>query len=266
MAVYAYTLLGNATLARLQDLLAQATGQWCAAWGVSREELQVDCGRAWEMNARVRAALIVTERRGGSWMTWPGDSLPHLQDAIFPPQSGTFASAEPASAIANGVAQDAATALRACMAKALAPGVPDSAVLREAPPPSLFQPGSGAVCIALSIGKFTLRCVLDGATVRALATPSSAAKLASLQWLDYHKALQTIAVSLPVDIGRADVGLGSLMMLGVGDVIRLDRSAELPLAVRGAQGSILFSGYLGSDNGQLAFTIAQPQSSSTESP
>lgn len=264
MAVHAYTLLGNATLVRLQDLLAQAAGQWCAAWGVSREALQVDCGRAWEMNARVRAALMVTERRGGRWMTWSGESLPHLQDAIFPPQSGTFASAEPASAIANGVAQNAATALRACMAKALAPGVPDSEVMREAPPPSLFQTGSGAVCIALSIGKFTLRCVLDGATARALATPLPAAKLAPLQRLDYRKALQTIAVSLPVDLGRADVELGSLMTLAVGDVIRLDRSAELPLAVRGAQGNILFSGYLGSHNGQLALTIAQP-SSSTES-
>lgn len=266
MAVHAYTLLGNATLARLQDLFAQAAGQWCAAWGVSREALQVDCGRAWEMNARVRAALVATERRGGSWIAWPGDSLPHLQDAMFPPQSGAFTPAETACAIASGVAQDAAAALRTCIAKALATGVPDSAVLREAPPPSLFQAGSGAAYIALSIGKFTLRCVLDGTTVRTLAAPVPAARLAPLQRLDYRKALQTTAVSLPVDIGRADVGLGSLMTLRVGDVIRLDRSAELPLAVRGAQGSILFSGYLGSDNGQLALTIAQPQSSSTESP
>ncbi|MGK5049022.1 FliM/FliN family flagellar motor switch protein [Janthinobacterium sp. GB4P2] len=266
MVVHAYTLLGNATLARLQDLLAQAARQWCAAWGVSREALQVDCGRAWEMNARVRAVLVATERHGGSWMAWPGDSLSHLQDAMFLPQSGAFTSAETACAIASGVALEAATALRACMAKALAPGVPDAAVLREAPPPSLFQAGSGAVCIALSVGKFTLRCVLDAATVRTLATSVPAARLAPLQRIDYRKALQQVAVSLPVDIGRADVGLGSLMTLGVGDVIRLDRSAELPLAVRGAQGSILFSGYLGSDNGQLALTIAQPQSSSTESP
>ena len=48
MRIRPFVLLGSAALAGVQRMLDAVLGEWCADWGVARDEFSLECCRAWE--------------------------------------------------------------------------------------------------------------------------------------------------------------------------------------------------------------------------
>lgn len=273
MVVRPYALPGRSALAAVRRALEGALDAWCADWGVPRQQFGVDCQRA--ADGGTLNAPAWRQARGADealvWLGWTQELAPQLQRLMFAPdrrhgpQGATAprmaaAAAETAlSALADALAQ---TTLKAVLSDADGFGRVDQPDDGDpAPPPQVWLDGAGTVRAEIRIGKHACTCLLSHAVVRALApTPVALPTLAPVH---YAAALDHLPVLLHVGIGGAEVGLGSLMALGVGDVIRLDTLAEQPLAIQGPNGAVLFGGYLGTVDGALAVEVVSAKAVST---
>ena len=72
-----------------------------------------------------------------------------------------------------------------------------------------------------------------------------------------ERALAATPVALDLTIGTARVGLGSLMTLAAGDVIRLDTPAEQPITLSLPGGVALLHGYMGQARDQVAVELTR---------
>lgn len=258
-----FTLLGADVLHGVYGLLERALRDWCADWGVTRDELVLETARAWEEEGQLPAtpAWRQSWRSAGGAMalTWAAEMPAQLQRLLFAPQrqASPVASAADTAAAA---AQAAWTALLQVLAAVAVPGAVRDA---DAVPPASadWRRASGAVLLAIRLGKHTCHALLDHRAVQALArqaeSPGSAKSAPPLRALDYRVLLAPLDVALPVELGRAQVGLGSLMRLEAGDVIRLDTAADRAIRVNNSAGSALFDGYLGLTDGHVALELVR---------
>lgn len=265
MSVRPYMLVGGDVLAAAQGMLEAVLGDWCADWGVPREELLVECLRAWEAQARLPAVPLWRRAwRAGDdeWaLAWPAEGQQPLQRLMFVPDRRAVADAGVAG-LAAATADAAWQDLSQRWANLLVPGaVADDA--QPAPARAAWRHASGAVLVELRLGRQVCHGVLSGTALQALARQAGLRSLlptapsAPLPALDYQALLAPLPVRLPVELGRVEVDLGSLVKLGVGDVIRLDVAADRPLGVTGPAGKILFDGYLGLSDGMVALEVAR---------
>lgn len=265
MSVRPFMLVGGDVLAAAQGMLEAVLGDWCADWGVPREELLVECLRAWEAQTRLPAVPLWRRAwRAGDveWaLAWPAEGQQPLQRLMFVPDRRVVADAGVAG-LAAATADAAWQDLLQRWANLLAPGA-NADDAQPAPARSAWLHASGAVLVELRLGRQVCHGVLSGTAVQALARQAELRGLlrtappAALPALDYVALLAPLPVRLPVELGRVEVDLGSLVNLGVGDVIRLDVAADRPLGVKGPAGKILFDGYLGLSDGMVALEVAR---------
>lgn len=266
MSVRPFMLIGNDVLAAAQGMLEAVLGDWCADWGVPREELLVECMRAWEAQARLPAVPLWRKAwRSGDdeWaLAWPAEGQQPLQRLMFVADRRAVAADTGVAGLAAGAADAAWQDLLQRWSGMLVPGA-DADGIQPAPARTAWQHASGAVLVELRLGRQVCHGVLSGTAVQALARQAGlrgllrSAPPAALPALDYMTLLAPLPVRLPVELGRVEVGLGSLVGLGVGDVIRLDVAADRPLGVTGPAGKILFDGYLGLSDGMVALELAR---------
>ncbi|NRR31456.1 FliM/FliN family flagellar motor switch protein [Oxalobacteraceae bacterium] len=260
-----YVLTSTAVLSCVQRALDGAIDNWCADWGVARSEIELDCLRAWEGAAELPPQPAWREqRRGGAqalWLAWPGDCVAQLQRALFGTERHHGTVAHGAAPLAEAGAAAAWQGLIDAVGGVALPGT--LAETDATPPPAAqWQRGSGAVLLVLRLGRQLCHGVLSEAAVAALAQQARlrgnlAEPVApALAPCNLARLLAPVAVRLPIEIGRAQVGLGSLMGLGVGDVIRLDSPADRPFPVTGPTGAPLFGAYLGLSGTDMALEVA----------
>jgi hypothetical protein len=257
MQVRPFVLLGATVLDTVQAALDGAARQWARDWGVAEHALALTCGRAAD-GAGVPAGTWRQRRSEGErsvWLAWPAGLARDIGRALF----ATDAAAAPAHAAPLAcAAADAALAqlldVLAGVALGGAPGLAGEAA--QGPAPAAFARGAGTVAARLAIGSHSLHCLLEADCVRALA-PRAAADPAvqDLAPLDYWHLVRDVPVTLPVRIGGAEVGMGSLLSLAAGDIIRLDSCVDDPVAITGPDGAALFKAYLGQVGGLLAVEI-----------
>jgi flagellar motor switch/type III secretory pathway protein FliN len=260
-----FALLGADVLRAVHGLLEQAVHDWCADWGVARDELVLETLRAWEALDQLPAAPAWRRpwqaAAGGMALAWPEEWPAQLRRLLFAPDR-PYAPAAGGAGIAMAAADAAWLELQRALAAVAVPGGGQGADAMP-PSPADWRHASGALLLAIRLGKQTCLALLNHDAVRALARqaalrgvvqPSAAAPLAAL---DYRALLAPLEVALPVEIGRAEVGLGSLMRLEAGDVIRLDTAADRALRVTGPSGAVLFDGYLGLADGHVALELVQ---------
>lgn len=278
-----YALLGDSAVEAARLALAGAAAAWCGAWGLAPGSVTVTCRRVAPAIATTAAGVTAAaavaggapERRShaaagrGLWLAWPAELAGQVQRLVFPSQRDYAHPAAAPAVIAVAGGQLALAGLLDSLA-ALVLQQPQAAYVdagsaaAAAAPADLALPGSGALLVELGVGKLFLQCWLDHGAARALAAAAATpavppAAQAPLPRLDYRALLRPVEVNLPVAIGHAQVGLGSLMTLGVGDVIKLDTPAERPLAVAGPSGAVLFQAYLGTVDKLVALEVASPE-------
>lgn len=255
MSVQPYMLISDTVLCAVAGYLRRAVDSWCADWGVASDSIEVECLRAWESKPVSSDAIWRTSRSSRDALWWYA-SMPdwnlQLRQAMFPSGVG-----ESISVSLYGLADEATGKASLALFEALSTTVLDDTVV--VPPASSWTRGAGVLALRLSIGKQSMYVLISQTAVSGIVGRIGLAveRLTPLAAVDFHHALHDIRLRLPLEIGRAEVGLGSLMMLGVGDVIRLDTLADHPMTVMGPAGTALFDAYLGLADQNVALEVVR---------
>jgi hypothetical protein len=250
-----FRLLGDSAVRAMQHALAQAVSGWASEWGVAPALVEVSVQRAWA-SAPTRALAWNQSVQSGSlraWLAYGAELCAELQkmlfvaDPVHVPGGG-------APSLAPAGARQALDALLDALARtALSSQHNLARVAAAAIPPDNWKRGSGALIAQIAIGRQHCRMLLDSAAVQAMQAPAPA--LPALAEFDLEASVSGVPVSLQVEAGCARVRLGALLALAPGDVIRLDRQADAPLALRTLSGHGLFDAYLGRSGDQVAVEL-----------
>lgn len=270
-------LVPDSRLHAMRERWAALLQGWQEDWGLGTA--LVDCRRAWEGETPPRESWL--KLAGGLWLHVPGQWAAALRAQLW---HETVANSD---SIAYQTGQQAMDDLQARMVQAsvAAPAAPPVApaadgVGRFAMPataapagpkttaaavPAVFAdplPASVSACLAWASGAMLVGVSLGGQTLEWLiADPASwlgappPAKLALPPLEPRSRALGKQAVTLQVEAGRAQVLLGQLLTLAVGDVVRLDHSIDAPLPVYAPQGEHVFDGYPGKLDETMALEV-----------
>ncbi|MFZ6765888.1 FliM/FliN family flagellar motor switch protein [Undibacterium sp. Di26W] len=131
---------------------------------------------------------------------------------------------------------------------------PESAVF--SPPTHLFKRGSGAVICEISIGANVLRVLLPAAAIPQIGKTQTARSKLGLTSL--HEALKKTPVNLHVEVSDAELTLGYLSTLAIGDVLKLPNKLDQTLRVMTADHITVCNAHLGSSAGSLAIEVVKP--------
>jgi hypothetical protein len=248
-----FTLVAGSLLDAAQAALTPLVAAWARQWGLPADACSVSVLRAWDgVPAKSAGAWSACSGKGegAAWLFVPAELCPALERSLFAPD-GTYApQGEGQASVAPAAARRACEALQDVLVQAVLP-----AALRapgEAPA-ALWHRGSGAALVSVSVGKQACQVLLNGPALRALqgkAAPLS--PLPALTTVDYRQAVGSTPVVLQLTIGAAQVSLGSLMSLAVGDVVRLDAGADAPVSMSTLGGTPVFDAYLGKVGDQVA--------------
>jgi hypothetical protein len=237
-----FVLLADATIGALSSKLGAAVSAWSGDWGLDPSTLSVHCARAWERPASALRAPwqgCRGDADGMLWFAWNADFGASLQGQIFPPDRDGRKAPDASGLTADG-ALGALDDLCALLAGEL--GAQQRSEAPCLPAAMLFQEGSGALCVTLTLGGQSLSMLIEHGRIASLAQASAPAP--ALPPLALRELASRLPLRLPVLAGRAEVRIGALATLAVGDVLRLDRALDRPLAVSGPDGSHAFSAYL----------------------
>jgi len=259
MSVRTYALLAASALEAVRMPIETAVAVWSRDWGLPAPA--VACRRAWDGSGHQACRLHLTADDAEAWLDWPDGLQAALQRAMFAPDRDYARPGADAELAAAGAAA-ALEALTAALGGAVL-GPMRSLADGKAPPAALRAPGSGAVSVDLRFDRLVVGMMLNHAAVSRLAgVPASSSP--ALPPADYPALLGGQPVRLKVEAGRATVGVGSLVALAPGDVIRLDTLADHPLAASTADGAVLLRGYLGTRDNYLALDLAAGDAPSGE--
>lgn len=254
MQARTFRLLGATALETVRAKAGAALAAWAAQWGVDPAAPALSCEAACPALAGVAWDQCWGAAPRQLWLAFPDGMHDVVQQALFGAETSHVGRSPVAPQLAPQAAAEALEALQGALAAALL-GDP-GAVRAPAAQPGMAQLARGAGCVLVQwrIGAVACRCLLDSAAV-ALLAPGAAPARATLVPVNYLKALHGTVVSLPVRLGQAELGLGALMSVAVGDVIRLDCPVDAPVDVLGPAGGALFRAYLGQSQGAVAVDI-----------
>lgn len=248
-----FRLLGDSAVRAVQEILAQAASRWAADWGVASTHVDIGVQRAWDASTAPRPVWRQRAQAGQrqAWLDVGAGFATGLQQAMFPAAAGQLSAG--AGSLAPAAAEAALAALQEALIGAVLPGQPHPAQDAAPVPPDCWKRGSGALVAQLAVGQRHCHLLLDGAAVQALLAPPAA--LPPLAAVDVAPSIAAVPVSLRLDAGTARVGLGALLALAPGDVIRLNLAADAPLALGTLAGQPLFKAYLGRSGDGLAVEL-----------
>jgi flagellar motor switch/type III secretory pathway protein FliN len=246
-------LHGDSALRNAQALVDACLQQWAKGWGVVLND---------------SAALTALDPRSASrmpWSCWQGSAGQRIWIQIPDGfanwcERQIFGSAKQKakierhaeSIIARSIAQDAVQALLGALA---AVGEADPGLISREPdvealPDALLQQGTGALQMTWAPAPGRPLLVVYSALI---AAPTIRAGRSELVPLDQVLAPQRLR--LQVQLGAAEITLGQLQSLHVGDVIRLDRHLDEALLVQDAAAQKMFSAYPGRVQAHRAIEI-----------
>jgi hypothetical protein len=245
-----FRLVGAAACTAVQGGAQAALAAWCAEWCPA-----MDAGVGDVVPAAAPFDPVQACSRDGKrmlWLAWGNALAPQLQQALF---GGV-------TPLASRIAGQVLAALAGHLARVLLPAnaaFPRAGAAVPAAPvdDDAVAFASGAVQFTVRLGDARLLCIVSAAAVDALAPVKAAAALPRLPVLAWRTALADVPVHLTIEAGRAEVGAGSLLHCAPGDVIRLDRHADAPLAVLAPGGAQLFHGFLGRAGDHTAVEVTQ---------
>lgn len=126
----------------------------------------------------------------------------------------------------------------------------------------LATPGSGSVTCQVSCGDAELTVVLGGALLqehwRRDQVDETANRIVAVA--DALRLCDQAHVRAEVSLGEAEITIGALSSVRVGDVIALDARVDEPVALRLNGRENILLGYLGTHAGALAVQVVQPNS------
>lgn len=254
-----YLLYGVSQTAPIETRSAAIVTAWLDDWAC-RADVAPPAVRVLSDPINIRASNVLCLRQGAE--LWCAIALPpEFQTAVN--RTLFDLPAARASGDALGVIADVIESALADLAARLIAGdaraVADSFMQRDKDglPEEFGRPGSGCIALTVSMAEFETRvwlsrAVMDGYLKRQPAHPRPPVTESLVSAVQAIGA-QTVAVN--VRIGDADLTLGELAVLSVGDVIRLDNRVDdcAELVFEGSSTKCL--GQLGMHDGKYALRI-----------
>lgn len=237
-----FVLLATSHLTAFRERLHVLLQGWCADWGIDASELQLECLRADGQVARAQQGWQGLQ--GGVWHMVGSGWLAALRSQMW--QESTPNTESLAASATLAAHQDWLARLKAWPTE----GATANAGAAVA---DCFAPGSGAVLARLVLGGHACDILFALPTAWLPALPVAKPRLPAP--VPRSSALGKLAVHLQVEAGRSEVALGNLLMLAVGDVIRLDHSIDAPLQVFAPKWEHVFDGYLGKRGERMALEL-----------
>jgi hypothetical protein len=118
--------------------------------------------------------------------------------------------------------------------------------------------GSGALVLGVKVGRLKLRFIVSPLTIeryiKALESPPSHENRKKL--VDLTSAISDQRVSAKVVLGSAELTLGELSSIRIGDVITLDKSINQPALLRVGISGNGCEGFIGTFGESLAFRVS----------
>ena len=261
MDVRPYALISGSAIGSIERKLDAALAAWCIDWGVERNALALECKRAWECanlswDAQWRQ-YVHASGAGSIWLCGQEKAGDALQARMFP-SDGRY-SGNRANSQASLAMEASIHAMDALIEKIISVlGGVQAATHAETrhPDEGLGKHASGAVTAAIRIGNATLTAILDDACVRQHAPAHIVPTSDALRMTKRGSLLGNVPITLQVELGKAQVEAGSLMMLSPGDVIRLNSTVDQPLSIFNSEGQAMFAGYLGASGKSMVIEVA----------
>jgi flagellar motor switch/type III secretory pathway protein FliN len=261
-----FLLLKRSTTERLAQRANMALARWSDVWNLLPGSA-LTCTAATDSHRSLAAPSdwhARTLANGGSGWLWLEMGLERSVEQMLFGLRDMDATSDKhlSSSIANSVAQDAFEDLAAGLIGALTGQVsqPSSAGQSVPLPDKLFRAGSGAVLCTVSFAEKTIRLLLPAETIPAptaleaqsgLSNPASPrAPMSTL-----HQALAKVPIKLSVEVSQAELTLGYLRTLAVGDVLALPTSVDHPMRVCGPGDVTVCHGHLGTLTGFHAIEL-----------
>jgi len=261
MRVQPFLLLGASTLTGVAVHIMSAVEAWRTEWGLTGLAVEVECLRAWETLPLLRSVPwqsgFVFDGKS-AWLACQPELARVIQRQLFPSDQHNPVQLQTRPSIASEGGHAAVQALFNRIAAAVAL-ISDHVALNESASPqqSAFSFASGSLLARIKLGEQTVSCLLDHACTRALTEHIVPTPRAPIPHGLFNKGLARIPVTLPVEIGQAEVDVASLLTLTVGDVIRLGTSVDQPLTVFGPRREALFDAHLGTLHGAVALEVVR---------
>jgi flagellar motor switch/type III secretory pathway protein FliN len=244
-----YLLLKRSRAEQLSQRLLAALGEWAAGWAALPDHA-VACSDACEAG---QAALEQAWHRrvladgAEVWTALPRDAQRWMEQLVFGQDDGA-----PPSPLAGSVATEALEALQGQLLHALT-GQASRSEPDAAPALAMLRRGAGTVLCTVQLGARALRLLLPAAAQGMPApTRRSATPVAPLR-----EALAALPVPLTVDLCRAELTLGYLRTLAVGDVLALPMALDAALQVRGPGAGAVCAAHLGALDGHRAVELSK---------
>ncbi len=249
MNVTPYLLLKRSRANQMSQRALAALGDWAAGWAPLPDHA-VACSdacvaapasleHAWSKRTLANGAEV--------WTTLPWDAQGWMEQLVFGLDDGA-----PRSPLAGTVAGDALEALQVQLIDALT-GQASGPTQPSAPSPAVLRRGAGTVLCTVQLGARTLRLLIPAA---AQGMPETT-KRAATPVAPLREALGALLVPLTVELCRAELTLGYLRTLAVGDVLALPMALDAPLQVRGPGATALCTAHLGTTDGHRAVELSK---------
>lgn len=255
MAHRLYKLINQTELAQIGARLAAASEVWSAAWLAGAAAARVQCHRAAEWRAGPGSPAETWMARGADPAQW----LALRFGTGFNSQLGRKlipgAAAAVPSALLDELLMLALADLLHPHCPWLAGSVPEKVAPAEGVPAQAWETGSGAVVAELAWGEARLIIVFSAAQVRSMQGGAAALPAARAPFAMTTDGLLGERVQLKVWAGAAQLELGLLQTIVVGDVIKLDTRIDEPLEVQTSDGAPVCHAFLGSFQGRKSIKL-----------
>jgi flagellar motor switch/type III secretory pathway protein FliN len=259
MRVLPFALLGASVIREVKHRMTDAITAWQSEWGLEQLDVSIECVRAWESSVQHQNPTWkerYDESGKSVWVAWQPDFPKYIQRQMFAPDQRHLMQPQNAMSIAFDMAEGSTLALADRMG-----GLFSSAMRAEesgaaiCPDDSVFAVASGAVLVSARLGDHIVLCLLNHDCIKGMSGTTMPRMGDPIHKGSLNQALGKLGVTLPIELGQAEVDVGSLLTLAVGDVIRLRSSIDKPLTVYGPNREALFYGHLGTVDGNIAIEV-----------
>jgi flagellar motor switch/type III secretory pathway protein FliN len=242
MAVRPFRLCTATERESFQAHAAQALQAWAHEWSAAPSELRFSCAIADD-------AALARQGDGDRWLHCEGaQGAVWIESQRAGELAGLLFGARASGITSLAVAECALLALMRQLA-----GAPEAAMpASSSAPEHLAQPGRAVLCVEIEAGAPTLRFLVE---LPASKWPRAADGRASLGSAQHALGQHTVAID--AWLGEAEIQLGLLRTLAVGDVLVLNRKLDDSLDLRVGDRRLPCVAYLGMLDGQVAVEVAR---------
>lgn len=264
MKIHPYVVLGKTHRSELEGSLRVDLDAWASVWFSGDVSLSLKVSGARESFAPFRAmpTIKVNLGSGDQWVICPSDNtIIHQLSSLLLGGQNIHPERLHSDSLMNAVARQALRDLfrRFFPSETVSNfKFSDEKTLETSLPNDALMPGREAICVSFKLREITIPIWVPVSSLLArIGFPPNVGSSGSERIVKPRQAVANQKLTGWVTLGRAELTVGALASLKAGDVIRMDKDLQEPLALVFENFSAGFSGYLGRQDDLLAFRIQE---------